>query len=213
MAGCLTTPEIDVRLKELGVKDSKLILPNKREQLFEEVKNLVLDYEIIIESPKEIDSALNNPDLNLNKLEGLTSLKIIAAVYKRQGKSFEAMLDSPSNNPQGYLDYLGTLMNNDKIKIKAEIKADMNHINVGAASILAKVTRDRLVKELQEKAKEILGHEVNIGSGYPADPYTKKFLEENWDKLDSIEGGFFRKTWKTYQNIAKSKSQKGLADF
>jgi len=57
-----------------------------------------------------------------------------------------------------------------------------------------------------EEKKDI---KVNFGSGYPADPITKSFLENNWDKHKDI----FRKTWASYRNVAKTKPQKGLSDF
>ena len=49
----------------------------------------------------------------------------------------------------------------------------------------------------------------DIGSGYPADPVTKVFLQENWDKHPEI----FRKTWASYKKMVSQKSQKGLGDF
>jgi ribonuclease HII len=208
MAGCLTTPEIDAELQALGVRDSKLITPKRREQMFEMVKEKVLAWHIAVVQPEEIDAALNSETLNLNKLEGVTSLKIIAEIYKKsEHKKFTVMMDSPSNNPKGYLDYLHTMFSNKDITLKAETKADMNHISVGAASILAKVTRDRLIAELETTIGQ------KIGSGYPADPYTKKFLEGNWDKDYNIKGGLWRKTWATWKNMAKAKAQKGLGEF
>ena len=57
------------------VKDSKLILPKKRQELFSLVKEKVLAYFIVEVTPQEIDAALNSETMNLNKLEGVTSLK------------------------------------------------------------------------------------------------------------------------------------------
>lgn len=212
MAGCLTTPEIDKKLKEIGVKDSKLILPSKRNFLFEEVKKLVLDFEIIVVSPEEIDVALKNPDLNLNKLEALTSVKIMAAIYGRQksgDKGFEVMLDSPTNTPAPYIAYVNSMLANDDVIVRAETKADMNYLNVGASSILAKVTRDRLIEDMKKTALSIVG-DGEMGSGYPSDPKTKEFLKKYWNRFDDVKGGFFRKTWKTWLNVANGKSQKKL---
>lgn len=213
MAGCVTSAEIDDSMRTLGVKDSKLILPNKRKFLLDKVKEHVIDYEIIVVTPDEIDAALNNPDLNLNKLEALTSAKIIKALVQRNPDlDIEVMLDSPTNTPAPYIAFVEGLVKNPSVTIKAETKADANYISVGCASILAKVTRDTLIEEMQEQVKAIVGT-AEIGSGYPSDPKTKLFIAEYWDKLDSVKGGFFRKTWKTYQNVAKLKSQKGLGDF
>ena len=55
--------------------------------------------------------------------------------------------------------------------ISAENKADLNHIHVACASILAKENREREVSEIKEK----LG--LDIGSGYPSDPKTKSAVQ------------------------------------
>jgi len=213
IAGCLTTPEIDLSLKELGIKDSKLILPKKREMLFEIVKQKVLAWEIIVVYPDEIDAALNNPDLNLNKLEAITSSKIIKLVIEKKGNNFSVMLDSPTNTPAPYIEFVNKLIQN-KVKVNAEIKADLNYPSVSAASILAKVTRDKIIKKMESEVIRNIG-KIEIGSGYPADPKTKFFVDKYWNKIDFVKGGFFRKTWSTWKN-AKNKNtslQRNMTDF
>ena len=91
-------------------------------------------------------------------------------------------------------------------KLISKHKADSTHRIVGAASIVAKVTRDKIIKEI---GKEI---GLDIGSGYPSDPKSKSALIElcngdtphyclrwNWSSI--------RKYW--IQN-KKSKFQKGI---
>ncbi|MBN1377156.1 ribonuclease HII [Candidatus Woesearchaeota archaeon] len=191
-------------LRKIGVKDSKLILPEKREYLFKKLKGIV-DYEMIIVEPKEIDEALLSERLNLNWLEAEKASFLINKMFKK--KSFDkVILDCPSTNIKSYTDYVEKnleLKTRKNIKVIAEHKADVNHIVVGAASIIAKVTRDREI----EKIKKKIGKE--IGSGYPADPKTKKFLKENYDKYPEI----FRKTWDTYKKIVNDKKQRGLEEF
>ena len=60
--------------------------------------------------------------------------------------------------------------------ITSEHKADAKHRIVGGASIVAKVVRDRIMKELQ------VGLGFEIGSGYPSDPNTIKALPELIEK-------------------------------
>ena len=209
MAGVVVEKGVQEKLKEIGVKDSKLLSPKQREQLFPKIKDLVKDYKIIILDADDVDAALNDSSMNLNKLEAKTSAKLIEIL-----KPDTVILDCPSTNPPAYVEQVESFFEKDNSsKIIAEHKADLNYPVVSAASILAKVTRDKLVKELEQQAKDILGVDVKLGSGYPSDPNTKKFLELYWDKLDSVKGGFFRKTWKTYTNIANKKGQKNLADF
>ena len=54
-----------------------------------------------------------------------------------------------------------------KINIISEHKADLNYISVGCASILAKVTRDRMITSL-----------IGNLSGYPSDPKTIEYLKK-----------------------------------
>ncbi|MGV8169012.1 MAG: ribonuclease HII [Candidatus Nanoarchaeia archaeon] len=182
-------------LDELGVKDSKLILPEKREFLFEKIKALC-KYKIIILSPQEIDDALNDRSVNLNRLEAKTTARLIDSL-----DADKFIIDCPSTNINAYKEYLASLISK-KANLQVEHKADLNNTIVGAASVLAKVTRDRIIEELKKEAKE------DFGSGYPSDPRTVDFLRRNWSKYK-----FFRTSWATYKNVAGVKKQKKLGDY
>jgi ribonuclease HII len=80
------------------------------------------------------------------------------------------------------------------MEVVAEHRADKNHLVVAAASILAKVERDRSVREIEKS----LG--LKIGSGYPSDPATVRFLEE-WVKEHGELPPFARKSWKTAERV------------
>ncbi|MDP3917428.1 MAG: ribonuclease HII [Nanoarchaeota archaeon] len=182
-------------LKKLKVKDSKQLTKLQREDLFEKIK-AISEYLILIVEPEEIDAALNNPDLNLNWLEGLKIAEIINSL-----EPDEAIIDAPSNNIPAFKEFLKKHIE-VKADLKLEHKADEKYPVVSAASILAKVIRDREI----EKIKTEYG---NCGSGYPSDPTTQEFLKENHSKYDKI----FRKTWATYKRVTNSKKQKSLTDF
>ena len=78
---------------------------------------------------------------------------------------------------------------------------------VSAASIIAKVQRDRAVEEI---AKQL---NVDLGSGYPADPKTKKFLREYYSKNKKFPP-FVRESWDTAKKLKKEFGQsKKLSDF
>jgi ribonuclease HII len=185
------------KLVKLGVKDSKLLTPQRREELFSKIISIIKDFKIEIVSPDKIDTVLNDPYLNLNWLEALVSAKII-----NQLKPDKVILDCPSPNLKAYSDYVRKELDKDCI-IVAEHKADVNYPVVSAASILAKVTRDAEI----EKIKKKIG--VNFGSGYPADPVTKEFLKNNYNKHPEI----FRKTWSSYKAVVAGRRQKSLGEF
>ena len=184
-------------LKKLGVKDSKQVSPNQREFLFDKIIGVVKDFKIKIISAEKVDAALLDPLMNLNWLEAKVSTEIINELDGEK-----ATLDCPSNNITAYSDYVKKDLKNKKIKIIAEHKADENYVEVAAASILAKVTRDREIEKLKKE------YGVEFGSGYPSDPRTQEFLQKNYKKYP-----IFRKTWKSYKNVVNKKSQKGLGDF
>lgn len=196
IAGVIVDEKHLDRLRNDGIKDSKLLSPLQRKRLFEHVKKSVKDYKIIIIQPDEIDKAVEGG--NLNWLEADKSAEIINAL-----KPERAMLDCPSNNTNAYRSYVFERLGNKNIELNAEHKADLHHVEVSAASILAKVTRDNEMEKLSKKIGQ------NCGSGYPADPITKQFLEKNYRKYPDI----FRKSWATYKNLVGKEFQKGLGSF
>jgi len=197
ICGVLVDEEGEESLKAIGVKDSKLLTPRQREALFEKIKKIVKNYEIIAIEPSEIDMAVDGIGAkNLNFLESNKTIEIINKLSPER-----AYIDCPSPNLRAYKEHL-----QDLIKTKTELvvahKADAKYITVGAASILAKVTRDREIEKLAKKYGE-------IGSGYPADPITKKFLRENFNKHPEI----FRHSWSTMKELKNGKGQKKIGEF
>jgi ribonuclease HII len=188
----ITIDEKDIhKLKEIGVKDSKLLTPKKREALFPLIKEVVKEYKLIVVGPAEIDDALNSPTINLNWLEAIKTAIILDIL-----KPNKAIVDCPSNNIKAYQEYLSNLLKNE-MELQLEHNAE-RYEPVAAASILAKVTRDNLIEELKKKYGD-------FGSGYPSDPKTKIFLEANHAKFPEI----FRTSWASYKRF----SQKTLKDF
>ncbi len=199
VCGVLVDEKDEWRLKRIGVKDSKLLSAKKREELFPKILKIAKDYKILITPTQQIDAALVSEELNLNRLEAQKMAEAINALQPDK-----SIIDCPSNNIPQFVTYLMTHLKDKEIsKIVAEHKADARYLIVAAASILAKVTRDREI----EKIKEKIG--INFGSGYPADPRTVKFLKENWDKYPSI----FRKQWISYKKVVEANGQKSLGEF
>lgn len=184
------------RLKELGVKDSKLLTPKMREELFPKIKKTVDKYVIIQVKPKEIDEALDSEHLNLNWLEAHKTAEILNKI-----KPDSAIIDCPSPNIKKYESYLRNLLDNKKMALVLSHKAEKYEV-VAAASILAKVTRDKEIEKLKKKYGD-------FGPGYPSNPITQKFLKENWEKYPEI----FRRTWVSWKNHKNAKLQKKLGEF
>lgn len=180
-------------LKRIGVKDSKLLSPKQRRELFEKITSNC-EYEYLVVSPEEIDEALNSSSMNLNLLEA----KITSDLIKKVSVDY-VIMDSPSSVPHKHTEIVREYLNKE-VELFSEHKADLNYEIVGAASIIAKVIRD---EEIEKIKREIL---YDFGSGYPSDPKTKEFIQTYWDKKPDL----FRKTWKTYKKLKNAKSQKKL---
>lgn len=200
VAGVLTNNEN--KLKEIGAKDSKMLLHSARVKLSSSLKEGILDSCVIKISPEEIDEFVLNGK-NLNTLEAIKMADLINKLNTKKDK-IKVVVDCPSVNLSAWRDKLVSFINHtDNLEIICEHKADANHPSVSAASILAKVAREEEV----DKIKKEFG---DIGSGYPSDPYTKEFLKTHGKKLEN--SGIFRKSWATWKALYSDK-QKSLLDY
>lgn len=201
LTGCLIKKESEKELKKLGVKDSKIITPKRREFLKEKIEKIHIKSKTITIFPKEIDSSQDS-GLKLNELEADKIAQIINEL--NEGKErIKVIIDCPSVSISKWGDYLKTKINNlENLEIYCEHKADKNHLAVSSASILAKFKRE----EEMDKLKKEYGEE--IGSGYTSDQLTIKFLERNAIKYK--DKGIFRKSWITYQKAKDKLMQEKL---
>jgi ribonuclease HII len=186
-------------LEKIGVKDSKLLTQKSRERLFEKILKLSKKRKIIIISPEEIDLYVNQ-----NKLNELEAIKMVEIInYLNPDK---VIIDCPSNNKKKFEDFLRERVIKKNIEFLVEHKADLKFKVVGAASIIAKVVREREIEKIKRKYK------INFGSGYPSDPLTNQFLKNNFN--DSRLKDVFRKSWRTYSNLKKKEAkQKSISEF
>ncbi|MBI2666400.1 ribonuclease HII [Candidatus Woesearchaeota archaeon] len=218
MAALVVDAEGEKKLKWLGVKDSKLLSSETREELFERIREIVLDFRVEVIEPDVIDLSLSDATTNLNWLEADTAARMVvelAQANKNKNPSpLVAVVDCPSPNIAGYTAYFLKKMDEfysadftpearKKIDLRLEHKADANHIVVGAASIVAKVIRDRAIEHLKNEVG------IDFGSGYMTDPKTKDFLEKYHQKYPHL----FRKQWQSYKDAVVRKEQKKLGEF
>ena len=147
VASCVIFPKDYVNEE---INDSKKLTEKKREKLYDIIMKDAIAVGIGIVSNKEIDE--------INILEASRKAMILA--YKEACKKIK-------------IDVLLTdAMKIDSLDIKVEpiIKGDQKSISIGAASIIAKVTRDRILYELDSKYPM---YELKKHKGYP----TKRHIE------------------------------------
>jgi len=164
MVAVAVKEENEKKLQWLGVKDSKLLSSSVREELFERIHELVEDFRVEVVEPDAIDLSLNQPESNLNWLEADTSARMVSEMH-----ADKIIIDCPSVNIDAYREYFKSKLSKgvaDNTELIVEHKADMNYIVVAAASVVAKVIRDRWVDRLKQEIK------VDFGSL----PYYEKVL-------------------------------------
>ena len=198
----LAIKEEDIKkLEWLGVKDSKLLSPMAREELFDRIREIVHDFRIEVIEPDAIDLSLTEETSNLNWLEAETSARMVSELNPDT-----IILDCPSINVPAYRTYFTDRLSagvRNQANLIVEHKADLNYIVVAAASVIAKVIRDRSLEHTKNELN------IDFGSGYMSDPKTQKFLDEYHDKHPEL----FRRKWKSYKNAEDKKRQKSLGDY
>ena len=171
------------KLRKLGVRDSKKLSSKKRDLLYKEIIKIVDSYHVIRIPPRTIDKYVF--EHNLNHLEA----KKMAEVISNLNPDI-SYVDSCDVNAARFGREISDLSN--KSKVKSYHYADSRFVVVSAASIIAKVSRDRSIMRLNKTS--------NLGSGYPSDKksvnYVKKIVSSKKPLPTSV-----RKSWKPVQKI------------
>ncbi len=129
-------------LGDLGINDSKKLSEKKRDALFDIIKEKAIAWSVASASEQEIDE--------INILNA-TFLAMKRAVEGLEIKPDIALVD-------------GNRKPNTGIEEMTLVKGDSKSISIAAASILAKVSRDRYLTELHEKYPQ---YQFNKHKGYP----------------------------------------------
>ncbi len=188
------------KLEWLGVKDSKLLSSQVREELFERIREVVHDFRIEVIEPDAIDLSVDG-ESNLNWLEADTSARLVSELMPDK-----IIVDCPSINQEAYKEYFLSKLSQgvkDNAELIVEHKADFNYIVVAAASVIAKVIRDRQVEHIKRE----IG--IDFGSGYLSDQKTQDFLKVHFEEHADL----FRKSWKPYKALVDAKKQKKLGEY
>ncbi len=162
------------RLREAGARDSKELSPARRQEVYERIGQLGAIRSIEL-SPAEIDRSVARG--RLNELEA----RAFGAIL-REFSPARAFVDACDADPRRFARRVSAEAG-PGVRVVSRHHADRTYPLVGAASIVAKVRRDRAIVELAAR----LG--CDIGSGYPSDARTVKFVTEH------VRGGAARPAW------------------
>ncbi len=186
IAGILIEEEKTPILSELGVRDSKKLSPKRREKLYCEILKKVKAHHVEVIDARTIDVERRRKSLNTIEAE------VMAKVIAKLGPDL-VQVGSVEIKAEKFRDKL--LRRTRNVEIVSVHHAEDFFPAVAAASIIAKVTRDRIVSKLREKYGD-------FGSGYPSDRRTVDFI------IDLVSRGevpdCVRRTWSTTQKILGS---------
>ena len=190
--------EDDSILRDIGVKDSKKLTPKKREAMYDEITGSVPFWTVVVASAADVDS--RRKEMSLNDVE----LNMFAeAVSSRPCDTVYA--DCPDVNEVAFSEKLSRIIGLDAAVV-AKHKADDTYPVVSAASIVAKVTRDRMLEEIQGE------FDVNIGSGYPSDHYTMDFIAQ-WIKENGRAPEHVRCSWEPVRKMLSARANTRISDW
>ncbi len=198
VAGVWIDEKDEQKLISYGVKDSKKLTRVKREKLAEYIMNHFA-YEMIVVKPEDIDAL--RQEMTMNELE--------AYIFARLAKKHRAdiyYMDAASANEKEFENLVRKNIGYD-CRIICEHGADEKYPVVSAASIVAKVERDRQIKGISKMLETKLN--MPMGSGYPSDERTIKFIKA-WFKKFKEFPPHIRMSWNTIRDIENEMKQQKL---
>lgn len=172
---------------DFGVPDSKRLTSEERERLAERVRE-TCEVAFVEATADEVDGYVENGGMNDLMVEAH------ARTVEALGESGRVVCDASDVSADRFARRVGERVENP---VEAEHGADETYDAVGAASVVAKVERDKSVSS------------YGAGSGYPGDPATVEYLRRHAPEYPS----HVRESWSTSERIAREERQSRFDDF
>lgn len=174
------------RLRRLGVRSSKDLSPARREELYGEIIDAADSHAVSVAHPRKIDSHVRRHALN--EMEAALMAGVISRLMPGR-----AHVDACDVNARRFgMAVAARLSGGCAARILSSHRADDEFPVVSAASIIAKVRRDREISKIRRTH--------SVGSGYPSDPACTSFLEAH-ARENGAPPSFARATWLTVRRI------------
>jgi ribonuclease HII len=179
------------KLKAIGVRDSKELSIQKREELFKELERIAKDIIVMKISACKI-STFKSKGINLDKLEAMKVAEIISMI-----NADKIYVDSIQQNNKKFENMIRDFLPKDKnFNLVVKNYLDESVSVVSAASIVAKVERDKEIEEIKKKVN------FDFGVGYAHDERTRVFIEKIL-QTEEKPPSYLRIHWETVQDIAR----------
>lgn len=166
------TPEQMPLLKELGVKDSKMLTDKLIRQIAEEIK-LVVPYQELIVTPEKYNHI--QPDYNVNRMKVALHNQAISLLLKKiHPTTPQGILIDQFTTEKNYRKYLALEKKAVTSPLYFQTKGEQYHLAVAAASIICRAT---FLNEL-DRASQELGLVVPSGAGPKSDQVAARILKK-----------------------------------
>lgn len=190
-------------LKSYGFADSKTLKESRRQELMELIDGSgnqlykTVGWATCTMTAKDISSGMLRSTLgagpyNLNEQAHDTTIRLIQEVIAK-GVFVKKIFVDTVGTPAVYQAKLQKYFPGAEVVVAK--KADSIYPIVSTASVVAKVTRDFNLEWFHKNLSTLKGQK--IGSGYPSDPFTSKWLKSNTDPVFGWLHGIVRFLWQT----------------
>jgi len=201
LAGVTIDKKYEKKLLRLGVKDSKLLSPKRREELAKKIEEVANNVVTLRVQPCRIDS-LRRIGINLDKIEAMKMAEIIEMC-----NGDEIYVDSLQQNPKKFKNLILSYLKKKEVELIVKNYLDESVPVVSAASIVAKTSRDEVIKEIKKEVN------FDFASGYPHDPWTIEFVKKLIKERGKNLPPYIRRSWITTQMLQESSWQRKIKDF
>jgi len=182
-------------IRNEGITDSKKLTVQKRETMYTKILQSAVSVFVCRINPMTIDKYVSHKKLNVLESRFMT-------ITADNINADKIIIDACDVKPDRFKRSILKNLTNKSVKIYCFHKADADNLIVSAASIIAKVTRDREIKKIEEILCK------KIGSGYPSDPSTKLFLRNHLFNNETKE--YIRFSWSPVKNLMNECAQTKL---
>lgn len=191
-------------LREFGVRDSKVLTPQNRDAILTKLRNnFGYGWCSRAISPQEISNSMLQQKINLNELSFNTVYSLLDKVLKDLKLKVKRIFVDTLGKPEKYQAKLEDRYSGIKFTVCS--KADSIYPVVGAASIVAKTTRDSSLKNFPLPSN--ISREY--GSGYPGDPLTIRWLDANAHPVHGFPD-IVRFSWSSAEKVLERKGFKAV---
>lgn len=200
IAGVVMDSKFEKILRTLGVKDSKKLTPKRRAELAPRIEELCKSVIVLRVPACKIDS-YRAKKINLDIIEAMKMAEIIDV-----SGANKVFVDSLEATPEKFKRRIEEHMTTDGIEMVVENYSDETYPVVSAASVIAKVERDKAIDDIKRKVN------FDFGVGYSHDKRTINFVKKLLEEKKQLPP-YVRQSWVTVQVLQEESWQRRLKDF